>query len=129
MTSEDERTSDSSNEELDIFLSTHLDNILDLFYELQDRFQYLFGCLRSTYITDLIMISCGVISIENSDLRTLRNCPNTRRQRNFMMEYESDLHASHFVVCMYMRDMKLRSIVSFDTWCKFCFLYGSHSTR
>lgn len=129
MTSDEDLYScDDSQDHLDTFLSNHLDGIIDLFYDLQDRFHYMFGSLRSTHLTDLILVCCGIVSLEDSGLSIVTlNSNNTTKFSRFTIEYDEELRTSHWLVCMCMTDMKMKNIVQMDMWCKFCFSYCSHS--
>jgi hypothetical protein len=126
--SDDEYSSyeEQSQDKLDMFLTKHLDTTLDLFYDLQDRFPYVFGTLKSTDLTDLILVCCDIISSSDSTL----NCKlfsndglrNDIRFSKFLKEYENEIRVSHWVVERFLSTTFKRSIQS-DMWCVFCYLH------
>ena len=126
MTTEDDMSSfeDSSQNQLDSFLSNHLDEMLDLYYDLQDRFHYMFGQMKSTHLTDLILVYCGIVSLEDSGLRLRIYASN--QYSNFTLDYSEELNSSHVLLHRYMSEIKLKHVIPFDVWCKFCFVYCSH---
>lgn len=131
MTTDDDQSSfEDSQDILDLFLSYHLDGILDLLYDLQDRYPYMFGSLRSIFLTDLILVSCDLVSIVDSSLRI--NCHYSHQLGSYAREYNQELNSSYSLICRYLMEfqdcgnVRVRPRLSFDTWCKFSFVYSFH---
>lgn len=127
-TSDDELSSyeDHSQDNLDMFLTKHLDTIIDLFYDLQDRLPYVFGTMKSTVLTDLILVYCDILPCSDSSLspKLFNNDRvwNEKRFVKFLQEYEEELRVSHWVVDSFMSNAFKRSI-PIDTWTRFCHLH------
>jgi hypothetical protein len=122
MASDDDLSSfEDSQDNLDSFLSKHLDTIIDLFHELQDRFPYMFGSMKSTVLTDLILVSCDLVSLENSSLQ-MNNCYSTVLN-NYIKDYNQELQSSYWLLCMYLDNTKIKHNLSTEMWFKFCFNY------
>ncbi len=108
---------------LDEFMSAELDNLLDVYDALVDKYPYVFT-MRSTFLTDLVLVHAGIWSSPTSYSRKLafKTRASHRAFRKFLTEYEDVLQDSHEIMSNYMYHLKAQ--IQFKTWCMFCFVHS-----
>lgn len=106
--------------EIDMFISEHLDDILDMFYEFQERFSlcpYFLANLKCVHLTDFLID----VIFHNAGHRRLTRAQLVLYER-FIFEYESELHISSTTINGFVTPFK-RRVPPLD-WALFCFSFS-----
>lgn len=104
-------TVDITLEKIDKFISEETDYLLDLYYELQDRFPYFLDKMRFHHLSDFI--------IENKFNR-YENNKNYLHLNYFYSEYKDEINACLFIInqalCKYKKFQ-----ITFETFIRFAY--------
>ena len=110
------------NHDIDIFISEHLDDILDIFYDFRERFSwcpYFLAHLQCTHLTDFF--TDILFHPQNFKSRRLTRTQIELYDR-FIREYESELHTSLSIADGFLSKFK-RNLLPLD-WALFCFSFS-----
>jgi len=117
--------SDYYNPELiDTFISRHMDDILDLYYEFQDRFRFnpfFLGVLKITDLTDFC-VNCVFYDSGVSSFGIKLSLPQTKIQSRFETDYFTELRLSYKLVNTLLSQFDV--ICSYNEWICFCIKYS-----
>lgn len=111
------------NREIDAFISEHLDDILDMFYEFQERFSwcpFFLANLKSTHLTDFL-----IDVVFNNRHRQPLNRTQLVLYERFIVEYEVELHISLTMVNTFLN--RFKCTVPPLSWALFCFSFSDLS--
>lgn len=117
LTSEESYSVDDNESSFDIFLSLHLEEILDFCDELKDSIPYLFGNLKSTDLTQLVLYSLDFeLNFDTQNIFTVRNHSNFEY---FINEFHDELVTSHNKFSKYLSAFNKE--IAFGNWSRFCY--------
>lgn len=112
-------TEDSKPYNIDDFLSEHLDNILDIYYDIQERFPYFLDKVTSTAFVDFI-IDNAFYMYDTKHVETYFK-KNTKSYTKFIQEYSKEITTTYILIDNFLQKQNMNAI---DTilFNKFCFM-------
>lgn len=106
---------------IDSFISRHMDDILDLYYEFQDRFRFNPFFLANLKITDLTDFCVDCVFYDESFGIKL-SIPQTKIQSQFEKDYFTELRLSYKLINTLLSQFDV--ICSYNEWICFCIKYS-----
>ena len=108
----------------DAFLSKHIEDIIDIFYEFQQRFGYdppFLHYLKAPRLTDLF-VECA------SNKRPIfQTVPNNYVFDKFQEEYQNEIYISYSIINNFTANSTFDIKVKYSDWTYFCFNYSDVS--
>lgn len=107
---------------IDDLIYESFDDILDLYYDFQDRFSFnpfFLGHLRIINFTNLI------INILDNRYDNKYNKFNTDNLDLFKKNYQSELTISYDIIIKFLKQFK--QSIPIDIWAQFCYKYTDHT--
>lgn len=110
--------------DMDTFLSHHLDTLLDLFYDIKERFSYnpyFLEYLSSIKFVDFVIENAYfVFDLKDTNQYFIKN---EKKYRSFLEDFSKELTLSYILIDKFLEDQEMPSI---DTilFNKFCFMYS-----
>lgn len=121
--SEDLYISDDSyvsiNEQIDTFISNESDNIINLKYDLENRFCYFLDKMNSG---DLLSF---IVDIKFNSVSDINNYYSDKEINSFINENNNEISVSLWIVNRYLSKFK-KIQISYDIWLEFCYKYTSY---
>lgn len=117
-----ESSSNTSFLELDDFISSHLDELLDIYDDLKWRFALSPNFLEYLKSTTFVQTTAQNVLTPSSESQE-DNSPLTNvTYFKFLEEYHQELEVSHEIINNFLR--QFRTTISSDTWARFCFQWS-----
>jgi hypothetical protein len=105
-------------QKIDSFISNYLDDVLDLYYEFQERFSwspFFLGRLKSTDLTDFL-VDCIFIP---RNIKSRITYTSLSLYEPFLQEYRQELHVSFTMIDKFLSCLKVQ--IKRPDWGLFCF--------